>query len=198
MNKRRKTGFILVVFSMIMLSPFIMNLIWIKNPIFQNLGFSSDTAAPFSYWILSLTLSISYILYTFRKVPFVLKMQREISVLKFIGILSAFASGLLEEIIFRRWFMDYMMRLGHGEIIQILASGGIFGSAHSVWFFIKKESKFALQAVISTTALGLGLAIIYVLNGRNIGPCIAAHVLINLVIEPCLILSTVSGEWKSP
>jgi membrane protease YdiL (CAAX protease family) len=101
-HDRRKTGFILITVSIAMLSLFIMNLLWVKNPLFQDLGFSRGTAAPLTSWVLSLILSVSYILYTVKKIPFVLRMQREISVLKFIGILSAFASGLLEEVIFRR------------------------------------------------------------------------------------------------
>jgi len=196
MNDRKKAGFILITFSIMMLIPFIMNLTGIINPVFQNLGFSRDTAAPLSFWILSLILSISYIFYTFRKIPFILKMQREISVLKFIGILSAFASGLLEEVIFRRWLMDFTMSFGYGVVIQIIVSGVLFGLAHSMWFFFKGEVRFALQAILSTAALGFGLAFIYVMSGRNIGPCIVAHVLINLVIEPWLMLSSISGEWK--
>lgn len=158
------------------------------------MGFSRDTGAPLFSWILSLILSIGYILYTFQKIPFVLKMQKEISFLKFIGIVSAFASGLLEEVICRRWFMDFTMNLGYGVVIQIAVSGVFFGLAHSIWFFFKKEIRFAIRAMLSTSIRGFGLAIIYAISGRNIGPCIVAHVLINLVIEPWLMLSSVSGE----
>jgi membrane protease YdiL (CAAX protease family) len=196
MNDRRKTGIILLIFSIIMFSPFLMNLVWIKNPLFQNLGFSrSEIAPPFS-WLLSLIVSVSYVFYTFRAIPFVQKMQREISFLKFIGIVSAFASGLLEEIVFRRWLMDFAMNLGYGVAIQMILSGLIFGLAHSLWFLFKSEIRFAIPAMLSTSVLGFGLALVYVTGDRNIGPCIAAHVLINLVIEPWLMLSSVSGEWK--
>jgi membrane protease YdiL (CAAX protease family) len=47
-----------------------------------------------------------------------------------------------------------------------------------------------------TNMLGLGLTFIFITNGRNIEQRIVAHVLINLVIEPWLLLSSVSGEWK--
>jgi hypothetical protein len=30
-----------------------------------------------------------------------------------------------------------------------------------------------------------------------LGPCIFAHVLINIVIEPWLMLSAVSGKWRA-
>jgi hypothetical protein len=97
MNDRRKTGFILITFSLIMLSPFILHLIGTTNPIFENLGFSRGAVAPLYSWLLALMLSISYILYTFRKIPFVLTMQRELSFLKFIGIFSAFAGDYLKK-----------------------------------------------------------------------------------------------------
>jgi membrane protease YdiL (CAAX protease family) len=195
-NNRRKTGFILVTASIAMLSPFVINLVWLRNPLFQDLGFSKDTVAPPASWISSLMLAAAFIFYTFKKIPFVLKMQREISILKLIGIFSAFAGGLLEEVIFRRWLMDFTMSLGYSAIIQIALSGIIFGLAHSLWFLFKREIRFAIPAVLSTSALGVGLAAIYVIGGRNLGPCIVAHVLINLIIEPWLMLSSVSGGWR--
>jgi membrane protease YdiL (CAAX protease family) len=77
-----------------------------------------------------------------------------------------------------------------------MLSGVVFGLAHGSWLLIKGEFKFALPAILSTAVLGAFLAGIYLLGGRNLGPCIFAHVLINIVIEPWLLLSSVSGRWK--
>jgi hypothetical protein len=131
-NNRRKTGIILLIFSIVMFSPFLMNLVWIQNPLFQNLGFSRGEVAPLYSWSLALLVSLSYVIYTFRTIPLVWKMQREITLLKFIGIVSAFASGLLEEVVFRRWLMDFTMNIGYGVALQVMLSGLIFGLAQAV------------------------------------------------------------------
>jgi hypothetical protein len=38
------------------------------------------------------------------------------------------------------------------------------------------------------------LAIVYLVAGRNVAPCVAAHFLINAFIEPGLVLAAVRGE----
>ena len=165
-------------------------------PVFKNLGFGTDSFAPLTTWILAIIAAIAYVVYTLRVIPFVRSMQREISLFKLLGIVSAVGGGIFEEAIFRRWLMDYLMYGGFGPVIQVVLSGVVFGLAHGSWLLAKGEFKFALPAILSTAVLGTFLAGIYLLGGRNLGPCIFAHVLINIVIEPWLLLSAVSGRWK--
>lgn len=73
-----------------------------------------------------------------------------------------------------------------------------FGLAHGAWALVGRDFRSALLAIVSTSLLGLSLAIIYLAAGRNLGPCILAHVTINVVIEPWLMLSAVSGRWGRP
>jgi uncharacterized protein len=73
----------------------------------------------------------------------------------------------------------------------------MFGLAHASWILARGESKFALQAILSTTILGVLLAIIYLAGGCSLGPCIFAPIWINLVIEPWLMLSSVSGKQSA-
>jgi hypothetical protein len=42
--------------------------------------------------------------------------------------------------------------------------------------------------------LGAALAVVYLASGRNVAPCIAAHLLINALVEPGLVLAAVRGE----
>ena len=196
MNHRRKTALILFSFSVAMLSPFIMNLAGFRNPLFQNLGFVGDNIAPLTAWVLALIVAFAYILYTFKRIPLVKAMQAEVSLFKCIGILAALASGLMEEVIFRRWLMDVLAYIGYGEVVQVISSAVLFGLGHGIWLFFKGEIRFAIPAIGSTTMLGAALAIVYLVSGRNLGPCILAHAFINMVIEPWLMLSSVSGEWK--
>ncbi len=197
MNDRSKTAWILGTVSLIMFSPLAMVLVGYQIPLFQNLGFERDSLASPISWILATIVGIVYMFYTMRAIPFVASMQREISLFKLLGILSAIVGGIVEEVFFRRWVMDMLMSRGFSSITQVIISGVAFGLAHASWTLVKRDFKFALPAIISTSILGILLAVIYLTGGRNLGPCIFVHVMINIVIEPWLMLSAVSGKWRA-
>lgn len=196
MTDRRKTVLILGMTSLFMFSPLAMSLFWHPIPLFQNLGFLRESIAPPLAWILAAITAIAYVLYTMKAIPFTASMQSEISLFKLLGILSAVVGGIIEEVFFRRWGMDILMSGGFAPIFQVIISGIAFGLAHTSWTLLaKRDFMVTLPAIISTSILGIFLAIIYLAGGRNLGPCIFAHVLINIVIEPWLMLSVVSGKW---
>ena len=198
MTDRRKTALILGMTSLFLLSPLAMSLFWHPIPLFQNLGFERESIAPPMAWILATITAIAYVLYTMKAIPFVASMQREISLFKLLGILTAVVGGIVEEVFFRRWTMDMFMKGGFSPILQVIISGIAFGLVHTSWTLLtKRDFKAMLRAIISTSILGIFLAIIYLAGGRNLGPCIFAHVLINMVIEPWLMLSAVSGKWRA-
>jgi hypothetical protein len=198
MTDRRKTALILGMTSLFMFSPLAMSLFWHPIPLFQNLGFERESMAPPLAWVLATITAIAYVLYTMKAIPFVASMQREISLFKLLGILSSVVGGIVEEVFFRRWIMDMCMSGGFIPILQVIISGIAFGLAHWSWTLLAKRNfKATLPAILSTSILGIFLAIIYLAGGRNLGPCIFAHVLINIVIEPWLMLSAVSGKWRT-
>jgi hypothetical protein len=195
MTDRRKTVLILGTISVFMLSPLAMSLFWHPIPLFQNLGFERESIALPLAWILATITAIAYVLYTMKVIPMVLVKQKEISLFKLLGILSALAA-IVEEVFFRRWTMDMLMSRGVAPILQVIISGIVFGLAHYSWILARGDFKFAIPAILSTSVLGTLLAIIYLVGGRNLGPCIFAHAIINLIIEPWLMLSSVSGKWR--
>jgi hypothetical protein len=194
MNDRAKTALILGISSLFLFSPLAMSLFWRPIPLFQNLGFERQTFAPALAWILATLTTIVYVLFTMKAIPLVLAKQKEISLFKLLGILAALVGGIVEEVFFRRWLMDMLMSRGVDTILQVIISGVAFGLAHTAWIFFRGDIKFTFPAVLSTSVLGILLAIIYLVGGRNLGPCIFAHVLINIIIEPWLMLSSVSGK----
>lgn len=196
MNDRTKTVLILGLASLLMLSPLTMSLFWRPIPLFQNLGFEKESIAPSLAWVLATITAVAYILHTMKAIPLVLAKQKEISLFKLLGILSALVGGIVEEVVFRRWIMDALMSRGAALILQVIISGTVFGLAHTAWFLAKGDFKFTLPAILSTSVLGLFLAVVYLVGGRNLGPCIFAHVLVNIIIEPWLMLSSVSGTWR--
>lgn len=198
MTDRSKTAWVLGGATLTMFSPLAMVLAGYRIPMFQNLGFARNSSASPLAWILATIVGIAYVLYTMRAIPFIASMQREVSLFKLLGILSAVVGGIVEEVFFRRWIMDMLMSRGFASIIQVAISGVAFGLAHASWTLLAKRNfKATLPAIMSTSILGISLAIIYLAGGRNLGPCIFAHVLINIVIEPWLMLSAVSGKWRT-
>ena len=177
-----------------MFSPLAMSLFWYPIPMFQHLGFTRESIAPLSAWILATITAIVYVLYTMQVIPLVFAKQKEISWFKLLGILAALVGGIVEEVFFRRWLMDMLMSGGVTPILQVIISGFAFGLAHTIWILARGDFKFTLPAILSTSVLGTLLAIIYLVGGRNLGPCIYAHGLINLIIEPWLMLASVSGK----
>ena len=196
MTDRRKTALILGMTSLFMFSPLAMSLFWRPIPLFQNLGFNRESIAPPLAWIIATITAIAYVLYTMKVIPLVFAKQKEISLFKLLGILSALVGGIVEEVFFRRWLMDMLMSRGVSPILQVVISGVAFGLAHTIWILAKGDFKFTLPAILSTSVLGILLAFIYLVGGRNLGPCIYAHVLVNTVIEPWLMLSSISGKWR--
>jgi len=186
----------MLTMSLFMFSPILMHLIGYRIPMFENLGLTMDTLASWYVWLLAAFVVASYVIYTFKTIPFVYKMQSELSLFKLVGILSI-VGGILEEVVFRRWLMDFLMGFGFGFVVQVIASGIAFGLAHIMWGLFGKEKQFLKGAFISTTFLGFALAILYLISDRNIGPCIVSHSLINLIIEPWLLLSAISKTWKT-
>lgn len=184
---RKKTGLIMLTMSLFMFSPIFMHLIGFKIPLFENLGFTKSSFAPWYTWIIVIIVTIAYVIFTFKAIPFVYIMQREISLFKLIGFL-AIVGGILEEVVFRRWLMDLLHGFDYGIIIQIVISGLAFGLAHVMWGLFGGERKFLKGAFISTTILGFAYAIVYLLGNRNVGPCIISHSFINMIIEPWLLL----------
>jgi len=106
MTDRRKTVLILGMTSLFMFSPLAISLFWHPIPLFQNLGFERESLAPALAWILATITAIAYVLYTISAIPFIASMQREISLFKLLGILTAVVGGIVEEVFFRRWIME--------------------------------------------------------------------------------------------
>ncbi|KOS62801.1 CPBP family intramembrane metalloprotease [Lysinibacillus agricola] len=197
-SERNKTSWILVSISTMLTASIIF---WFfNNPegfIENGVGFRTDVFSNIFIWIFTLFIIMGYIAYTIIALPFVKAHLFTISWLKVIGIWAAIVAGIVEEVVFRHLLMEYLLTIGASAVTQILTSGILFGIAHSVWVLMRGDWKFAFPAIISTTILGSLLAMLYIMAGRSTFAPIVAHILINMVIEPWLMLSAVSGKWDS-
>lgn len=163
----------------------------------HRLGMNSGAFNNPAVWIFTFVIAIGYIMYTAKVIPFVRVHLFTFSWLKVIGIWAALIFSTLEEILFRQILMDWLMSSDYSITMQVLVSAIIFGLAHGAWILLRGEFKIALPVILSTTVLGGLLAILYIIADRNILAPIVAHLLINLFIEPWLILSAVSGKWNN-
>lgn len=58
-----------------------------------------------------------------------------------------------------------------------------------------RDARIIIPVTSATTALGVALGVTYLLADRNALPVIIAHIVINLIIEPWLLLSAVNKRW---
>jgi membrane protease YdiL (CAAX protease family) len=109
----------------------------------------------------------------------------------------AFIAGFFEEAFFRKVLMDIARNHGATVAMQILLSALAFGVVHAIWGLLGGNLRGAVGAMLATVALGAALAFVYVAGGRSVAPCIAAHIAINLLIEPWLMITAATNAWAS-
>ena len=156
-------------------------------------GFAAGEDGSIAGWALAAVI-VSLFVWFSSRLPSVRANLLRPSFLKVLGLAVAAAAGLLEEIIFRKWLMDYLSRREIGSVVQVLASGMAFGLAHGVWGLMGRSLRAAVGATVVTGTLGAALAVVYIASGRSVAPCIAAHFLINALVEPGLVLAATRGE----
>jgi hypothetical protein len=169
------------------------NLASAGNRLWRYTGLLAPAQAGIAGWILGLLTAAVFTWYA-TKLPSVRNNLLRPSFLKVLAILVAVAAGLCEEVIFRKVLMDSLQHRGFHVLGQVLVSAIAFGAAHGVWGLFRGSSRAAIGAMIATGTLGLLLAITYVLSNRVLAPCVVSHFLINLLIEPGLVLAAVNGE----
>lgn len=110
----------------------------------------------------------------------------------------AITAGFGEELLFRGFVMTQARDGGASIAIQILLSALLFGMAHGGWGGMATNFNIGsmIGAIVSTSILGLMLALVYVFSNRSLMPVIFAHFLIDLIIEPWLMLFVLSGGFE--
>jgi len=187
----------LLVIILLLQGPFVL---WslASNPagLFRYLGFAQGASGTTAAWLLATLIVIAYV-WSASTISVVRQHMFRWSALKLFAVLAAVAAGVLEEVVFRKWIMDILHDKGYGPFVQVLASGVSFGIVHLVWG--AKSLAAGINAMLSTSALGIGLALVYLVGERSLAPCIAAHFAITAIIEPGLILAAVTnklGYWN--
>ncbi|MEY2556687.1 MAG: protease family protein [Verrucomicrobiota bacterium] len=193
MTAERKSGIILGIITAVEAGWVLMNLQVSGWHFIRYLGFAPGMTGNLAGWIAALLATVIFVAVALR-LPSVRENLFRPSLLKLLAIALAISAGILEEVMFRRWTMNWLMAHGYGPIVQVLGAGLLFGAIHGIWGLMGKSFRAATGATVATGFLGMMLAIVFLLSGRSLAPCIVAHFLINLLIEPGLVLAATRGE----
>lgn len=157
------------------------------------LGFAPGRWGAPAGWVAAALVTALFVGWSAR-LPSVKANMLKPSFLKGLAIFMAIAAGILEEAVFRRILMNSLQARGFGILVQILLSAVAFGLAHGVWGIFSRSITAAIGATIATGAFGAALAVVYVLSMRSVAACIVAHCVIDMLIEPGLVLAALRGE----
>ncbi len=196
MTAERKSGIILAIIAALEVGWVLMNLQFNGWRFIRYLGFAPGMSGNLAGWIAAVFATVIFVAFALR-LPSVRENLFRPSFLKLLAIALAIGSGTLEEVMFRRWPMNWLMEHGYSAVVQVLGAGLLFGLIHGIWGLMGKSFRAALGATIATGFLGMMLGIVFLLAGRSLAPCIIAHFLINLLIEPGLVLAATRGEMGS-
>lgn len=97
---------------------------------------------------------------------------------------------VFEEMFFRHFLMSWFATVGLGTVLQIVASAVLFAAAHTIWVVFGRSWRSILPILLSTFGLGVLMSLVYLASGRIVLPAVVAHMAINLLIEPGLLLSS--------
>ncbi|GHA13911.1 hypothetical protein GCM10008090_24610 [Arenicella chitinivorans] len=159
------------------------------------LGFTREGSGTLLSWFLAMVVTVLYC-YGAASISDVKQYMFKLDFLKFVAVVGAVCAGIVEELVFRKWVMDYLAGEDFSIAIQIVVSGLLFGAAHLIWGV--RNIKAGINAAISTSLLGLALGVVYWVGDRSLAPCIAAHFVISALIEPGLLISAQQdklGYW---
>jgi hypothetical protein len=155
------------------------------------LGIGAPPIGPLA-WAAALVIALTYAGASMISLPAIRERLFTLNGLKLLGVAFALITGTFEEWFFRHWLMDLGASHGLGVGWQIIGSGVIFGVAHAIWGLFGGNLRAFYTSMAFTTVMGLALAGLYVVAGRQVAPAVWSHILINLIIEPWLLLGVLN------
>jgi hypothetical protein len=196
MSAAKRAWIILAAILVLELIPFTLTLAWSSSRAVHNLyGFD---ASFWPAWVAGFGIAAIYVVYAARAFPSIRQNFLTLNWITLAAVPFAVVTGTVEELYFRKFLMDWASYHGVASFGQVLASALAFGLAHGIWGLFARQWRMAVGATLATGILGALLGVIYLAAGRHVAPCIWAHILINLAIEPWLTLAACSGGIRRP
>lgn len=152
--------------------------------------------SPLRGWILAALMTALYVSVVFSSVLRNQGGMGEISVFHISTSLAAgLSAGIVEEVFFRGFIMNQLKWSGFGPTVQVVLSGVCFGVAHVGWGLLagKPQVNMAIGAMVTTSVLGILYALVYLSSRRSLLPVIVGHGVMDILIEPWLIMTTLAA-----
>ncbi|MEM6485823.1 MAG: CPBP family intramembrane glutamic endopeptidase [Pseudomonadota bacterium] len=163
----------------------------------EYMGFRGARTGTALSWALAL-LTVALYCYSAASIADVRNHMFRLDGLKAVAIVAAVCAGIVEEVVFRKWVMDYLESQGFSILSQLAASALSFGVFHLLWGL--RNHRAGVNAALSTALLGLALAIVYWLGDRSLAPCIVAHFCVTALIQPGMLIAAQNdrlGYWRA-
>ncbi len=151
---------------------------WLKTQgrSLKDIGWGKPTTLPAI--ALGIVFALGYVAYTLGN-PLIGSNATEFSLFKLSGVVVGIVGAIVEECVFRGYLISELERIKVPIVVQILVSGISFGIIHI---------GFDWAGVLVTFVMGTVMATAYVIGKRSLMPSILSHALINILIEPWLLL----------
>ena len=151
---------------------------WLKSQgrNLQDIGWNRSTTFPAV--ILGVVFAFGYSAYTLSN-PLIGTNATEISLFKLASVVVSVIGSIVEECVFRGYIISELERINVSTITQILVSGISFGIIHIGFDFV---------GVLLTFIMGIAMATAFVIGKRSLTPSIISHSIINILVEPWLLL----------
>ena len=199
MNNTRRAAIIMIVIAIVEGSPLVSFALLPGGPgiVGRWLGVGAPPINPLA-WGAAVAIALAYAGASMISLPAIRERVLDLNGLKLLGVAFALVTGLFEEWFFRKWLMDLGANHGLSVIWQIAGSGVVFGLAHAIWGLFGGNLRAFFTSMAFTTVMGVALAWLYVFAGRQVAPAVWSHILINLIIEPWLLLGVLNLRTRSP
>jgi hypothetical protein len=162
---------------------------------------ASDPRGTVAAWSLAAAVTAGYVIYSATRSSVIRSFALRpaawgpLLAIRLVAIPMSFVTGFFEVVFFRKVVMDVAQHHAYSPSMQVIISAGVFGVAHALWVVFSGKVRAAVAVIIATGTFGGLLAIVYLLGGRSVAPCVAAHIVVNLILEPWLVLTSVTGNW---
>ncbi len=186
LNLRQGTSVTLAGVLLAEMIVFLVLVVWLRRRSLslRSLGFLYP--ARWSPVMLVMVFSLGYAAFTLT-IPDVRRHAAEVSAFKLWGASVSVVGAFVEETVFRGFILTELQRLGSRTWVQVVVSGVSFGVLHL---------GFGASGMVCTTIMGMVLAVAYIWSGRSLVAPIVGHCLINLVVEPWLLLYVITFYAK--
>ena len=142
----------------------------------KDIGWGRHTTV--SAIVLGIAFALGYVFYTLNN-PLIAANATELSLFKLAGIVVGIFGAITEECVFRGYLMTELEHVNVSPGIQILVSGASFAIIHV---------GFDIVGILLTFIMGMVMATAYAIGKRSLTPSLISHALINIIIEPWLLL----------